>query len=293
MQSKPRKPRWRRALTFLLILFSGYLLVCLALAKLYVSPLRSHTPALRLFARTTLQDGEPIWISPGLQTGHPKGTTLYVMSHGLGGGIGHYSDLGNELVAKGYDVVLPEMCAHGDSPDKTSGFGTKESDIIVEATRWARAKYAKSPRVVLVGVSLGGASSWLATEKAPDLFDAIVTEGAFTHLEDVSNNFFDRRIPGGHIIFWPVKFFASKMAGVTPTDVNPIEAAKKWRKPALIIHCGADNLMKLSYAEDLASASHGDLWIIPKAEHANGCNVDKADYLKRLLALAKIRDSGI
>jgi len=148
-------------------------------------------------------------------------------------------------------------------------------------------KYAKAPRVVLVGVSLGGASSWLATEKAPDLFDAIVTEGSFAHLDDVANNFFDRRLPGGHIIFWPVKYFASKMARVNPSEVNPLEAAKKWHRPGLVIHCGADNLMKLRYARDLAAASHADLWIIANAGIAQGCVVDEQDYFQKLLAIAK------
>jgi pimeloyl-ACP methyl ester carboxylesterase len=288
MPFKLPKPRWRRVLVFLLVLSSGYLLVCFGLAKMYVSPFRSKPPAIRYFARTTLSDGEPIWISPGLQSGKPKGTTLYVMSHGLAGNVGHYSEIGNELIAKGYDVILTEMCAHGDSPDKTSTFGEKESDIIVEATKWARAKYGKPPRVVLVGVSLGGSSSWLATEKAPQLFDAIVTEAAFARLADVSDNFFDRRMPCGHIVFWPVKYFASKLSGVNPSDVNPIEAAKKWKgKPALVIECGNDNLMKASYEQDLASASGAELWIIPNASHAAGCQLDQESYLAKLVSFAE------
>jgi len=289
MQSKPPKRRWRKVLTFLLVLGSGYLIVCLGLAKLYVSPLRTPPPKLHLFSRVTLADGEPIWVSPGLYSGEPQSKTLFVMSHGLGGGVGHWSDLGNQLVDKGYDVVLTEMCAHGDSPDSTCGFGTKESDIIVEATRWAKSKYNKPPRVVLVGVSLGGASSWLATAKAPKLFDAIVTEGSFARLSEVSDNWFDRRMPAGHIIFWPVKVFASKMANVDPATVNPVEAAAKWKgKPALVIHCENDNLMRRSYADDLASASGAKEWIIPKASHAQGCAVASNEYLKRLQAFAAV-----
>jgi pimeloyl-ACP methyl ester carboxylesterase len=262
-------------------------LLCLGLAKLYVSPLRRPPPKLKLFVRTTLPDNEPIWVSPGLASGKPKGNTLYVMVHGLGGSIGHWAGVGGLLVAKGYEVVLPELPAHGDSPDQYCEFGTKESDIIVEATRWARSRYAKPPRVVLVGVSLGGSAAWLATEKAPDLFDAIVTEGAFARLDDVTDNWFDSRIPAGHIIFWPVKVFAAKMVGIDSSTVNPVEAAKKWRgKPALVVHCENDILMKKSYATDLASASGAQLWFIPKAEHAQGCSVDPGDYLTRLIAFA-------
>lgn len=288
MRSKQPKPRWRRALNFLLLLGSSYLLMCFGLAKLYVSPIRSDPPTVRSFSRVVLPSGEPIWVSSGLLDGHPNGKVLYIMSHGLGGDIGHWSQLAKPLVEKGYDVILTEMSAHGDSPDRYCGFGTTESDMIVEATRWADEKYAVRPHTILVGVSLGGAASWLAAEKAPHIFDAIVSEGAFTHLNEVSDNFFDRRMRGGRIIFWPVKFFASKISGVDPGSVNPIEAAKNWRKPTLVIQCGEDDLMKPAYAEEFAKASGGELWTIPKASHANGCVVASQEYFKRLVGMANL-----
>src|SRR5690242_10492216 len=143
MQSKRQKRRWRRVFIFLLVLCSGYLLVCLSLAKLYVSPFRIPPPQLANFKRIKMADGEPIWISPGLQSGNPHGKTLFVMSHGLGGGVGHYSNVANQLIKTGCDVVLTEMPAHGDSPDANCTFGAKESDIIVDATKWASVKYKK------------------------------------------------------------------------------------------------------------------------------------------------------
>lgn len=288
MQFKPRKPRWRRALTFVSVLGCGYLLLCYGLARLYVSPPRTKPPSLRMFKRTVLDDKEPIWVSPGLLAGKPKGHTLYVMVHGYGGGVGHWAEMGNKLIGKGYEVLLPELCAHGDSPDNCCGFGTKESQIIVDATRWARGQYATPPKVVLVGVSMGGSAAWLATAKAPDLFDAIVTEGAFARLDDVVDSFFDARIRGGHVLFWPVKKMAARMACIDPTSVNPVEAAKLWRgKPALVIHCADDQLMKKSFATDLAEASNATLWIIPGARHAYGAIVAPDAYLQKLLALAR------
>jgi pimeloyl-ACP methyl ester carboxylesterase len=184
-------------------------------------------------------------------------------------------------------MILTQMSAHGDSTRQYCGFGTSESDLIVEATKWATKKYKDRPRTILVGVSLGGSASWLATEKEPDLFDAIATEGAFTHLDDVSDNFFKRRVPGGHIVFWPVKLFASKIAGVDPSKVNPLEAAQKWKgKPALVVHCEADYLMEASYADEFTNAAGAQLWTIPKAEHANGCVTAGQEYFERLIALA-------
>jgi pimeloyl-ACP methyl ester carboxylesterase len=269
------------------VLGVGYVSLCFGLAKLYVSPPRSAPPTLSAFRRVTLPSGEPVWISGGLTGEKPKGSTLYVMIHGYRGNIGHFRGLGTTLVEKGNDVMLTELSGHGDSPDARCEFGTKDAETLVEATRWAKSCYAKPPKVVLVGVSMGGAAAWLATEKAPELFDTVVTEGAFAKLDEVTDSWFDRTMPEGHIVFWPVKYFASKLSGIDPSTVNPIEAAAKWKgKPALVIHCEADNLMRESYAKELAKASGAELWLIPGAEHANGCNAAKPEYLAKLLALS-------
>jgi alpha-beta hydrolase superfamily lysophospholipase len=293
MRSKRRNSPFRRILTFLLVLGSGYLLLCFGLAKLYVNPPRSAPPTLKAFKRVTLPSGEPVWVSDGLQAGKPKGKALYILAHGYRGGIAHFNEMGKALIAKGGDVILTELSGHGDSPGASCEFGVKDADVLIEAARWAEARYAKRPRVVVGGVSMGGAAAWLATGKAPELFDAVVTEGAFAKLDEVTDSWFDRTMPEGHVVFWPVKFFASKLTGIDPSTVNPVDAAKKWKgKSALVIHCEADNLMRKSYSQDMAVASGGELWLIQGAEHAQGAEVAKTDYLAKLVALAANARAG-
>lgn len=290
MKGKRRISRRRRVLTFLAVLFAGYLLLCLGLAKLYVSPYRIPPPPLRSFTKTMLPDGEPVWASPRLLAGKPAGHTLYVMAHGYGGGIGHWSHVGKQLCEKGNEVVLTEFPAHGDSPDSISGFGPHEAQIVEAATRWARSRYPKPPRVVLVGVSMGGSACWLATAAHPELYDAVVTEGAFARLDETVDRWFGSRISGGAYVFRPVKWFAARMAGVDPLRVNPVEAAEKWKwkgKPALVVHCEDDTLMPRSNADRLAAASGAELWVIPKAEHAQGVSVAEKEYLDRLLDIGQ------
>lgn len=294
MKGKRRISRRRRVLTFLAVLFAGYLLLCVGLAKLYVSPYRLAPPKLTSFTRTVLPDGEPVWASPRLLAGKPAGHTLYVMSHGYGGGVGHWSSLGNKLCERGNEVVLTEFPGHGDSPDSVSGFGPHESKIIASATRWARSRYAIPPRVVLVGVSMGGAACWLASADHPELYDAVVTEGAFARLDETVDHWFGSRLTGGEYVFRPVKWFAARMAGVDPLTVNPVEAARRWKgRPALVIHCEKDALMDRSNAERLAEASGAQLWEIPKAEHAQGVILREEEYLHRLIEIGKASPAAV
>lgn len=283
-------PVSRRFVLFLLLGISGaYLLACFGLAKLYVSPPRGLPPHPAEFSRIVLPDHEPLWVSPGLSSDKARGKALFVMVHGYRGNVGHFAELGRRLVDQGYEVILTELAGHGDSPDAHCGFGTRESDVVVEATRWGRAKFSKPPRVVLVGVSMGGAAAWLASAKAPELFDAVATEGAFARLDEVTDSWFDRILPQGHVAFWPVKGFASYLSGIDSSKVNPIDAAHAWNgRPALVIHCADDDLMKPSYARDLAEASGARTWTIPNAAHAQGCAIAEDEYLVRLTDLAKL-----
>lgn len=264
--------------------------MCLGLANLYISPIRRDPPKLKFYKRLSLPSGEPLWASPGLAAGKPKGKTLFVMVHGYGGTVGHYSSIGKALMAKGHDVLLAEMPAHGDSPDGRCGFGPREADLISQETRWARGQYATAPRVVLVGVSMGGSACWLAAGSHPELFDAVVTEGAFARLDETVDRWFDSRLPGGRYVFFPVKSFAARMAGVNPSKINPVEEAAKWKgKPALVIHCEDDALMPEANAKELAEAAGAQLWVIGGSEHAQGAGDAEREYVRRVLQFAASR----
>jgi pimeloyl-ACP methyl ester carboxylesterase len=274
---------------FLLIgLFGAYIVACWYLAKMYLSPPRERVPSMAAYTRVTDIINPPNWASPHLVAGKQTGDTLYVMVHGYRGTVAHWKEIGEDLMAKHKDVVLIEMPGHGDSPEDACGFGPKESDAVVTATKWALSRYHKRPKVVLVGVSMGGAAAWLATEKHPELFDAICTEGAYAKLDEAIDGWFDNRLAGGRYSLYPVKAFACRMSGIDPSKINPVEAAKHWRgKPALIVHCENDALMGESHAKRLAEASGGDLWVIENAEHAQGAGDARAEYVTCLLQLAK------
>ncbi len=272
---------------FLLGLIAAYFAGCFFLAKQYLSPPRVVYERPAGVSEVALADKTPVWVSPGLEKGGSRAKVVFVMVHGYQGCRATWSDLLPLLMREGYEVVVPAMPAHDTNPDPTCGFGIKESEVVLETVEWARSRFEKPPKVILVGISMGGAAVWMASEKDPSV-DAVVTEGSFAILDETANRWFDRTLPGGHVIMVPVVWMAKKMSGVDPSTVRPIDAAEKWKgRPSLIIQAAEDQLMPRNYAERLAKAAGCPLWVVPGATHAQCKVVALPEYEHRLTEIAR------
>jgi pimeloyl-ACP methyl ester carboxylesterase len=270
-----------------------YLGGCFLLAKYYLSPKRivaampSDAEAILIAAPT---HPVPAWVSPRLANGsEDRGRVIFVLVHGYGGSRACWGDVFQVLAARGYEVIAPAMPGHDENPDPTSGFGVKEAEAVLLATRWARSRYPDQdpPKVVLVGVSMGGAACWLASARHPELFDAVVTEGAFARLDEAVDQWFSLLMPGGRIALAPVQAMARQMSGIDPKTVNPVDAAQHWRgKPSLVIQASEDRLILGSHAERLAEAAGCELWLVPEARHAGCYTVQAEEYVDRLIQIA-------
>jgi len=274
-----RKRRWRNVLYFLAGLFIAYWVGCYYLAVKYVHPsVRNESgppPGFQVFKQA--------WSSTNIDTAK----AVFVLVHGYGGNQSRWTDMATRLVKDGYGVVIPALPGHDDLAKETCGFGLKEADRVVTVVKEVRdLHHGNKPKIVLVGISMGGAACWLASEKDPSI-DAVVSEGCFARLGPATDSWFNRKMPGASLLLRPVIWFASSMSGVSPGDVNPVEAAAKWKgKPALVIHGSEDELFPVQNAHDLANASGAELWIVPDATHAHCSDLASDEYLKRIEAFA-------
>lgn len=278
----------RKLAIWLLVLVLAYLGVCMILAWRYVRPSRYLPEAKPEIAKdVSIPLGAatfPAWATPGLEAGRARSESVFILIHGYGGNRDSWAHALDALAAKGYEVVVPAMPGHDASPDPSVGFGPKEADYVIACARWARSQMKdQQATVVLVGLSMGGSACWLASEKEPGLFGAIVTEDSFAVLDEAVHKWFSMLFPGGRVLFAPARWFANGMAGVDPSKVRPVEAADKWHgRPALVIHCKEDQLMDASHAARLAKAAGCELWTIPNAGHAEGYSVASSEYIDRL-----------
>lgn len=276
-----RKRRWRRVLYFIAGLGLAYVVGCYFLASRYVRPgTQNGGPPPEGFA---LAVGFNSWVSDTLQSGKP----VFVLVHGYGGTQYGWRDVAGALRDKGYGVVIPALPGHDNRTEETSGFAIKESQILVDGAKWIREKSGDQTKIVLVGISMGGAACWIASEKDPSIH-AVASEGSFARLEPATKSWFNRKAPGASTYLAPVIWIAKKLSGVDPGDVNPVEAAAKWRgKPSLVIHGDLDELFPLANGKELAEAAGTELWTVKGATHAHCSDIDLDKYVENLEKLVE------
>ncbi len=259
------------------VAFAIYLAICFGLAQMYLHPPRVAEVRDK-HVRSIALGTTPVW---AIDCNNPK--AVFVLCHGYGGTRQTWEEVALRLSQRGYTSLIPSMPAHGENPDPDVGFGPKESKMATECAAYAREHHPGLP-VIGVGISLGGAAVWLASES----FDAVATEGTFPTMDQATDAFLDSALPWGHITFRPVKWIAEWRSGIPSRGVRPIDAIKKWEyKPVLVMHGTEDRLFPISFGEEIAKTLGTDLWRIKGAAHAYGFDVAGTAYIDKLDQLAQ------
>lgn len=268
-----------------------YMGACFVAAGQYIQPVRlPEGPRPEFLQEAQIPNGRysiPAWVSPELLANPPKKSRrpVVILVHGMGGSRCDWVDLARALTPSARVIILATR-GQTVSPVEKVGFGGKEAEEVIAAAEWAKAK-AGGP-VVPVGTSMGGAASWLASEKRPDLFAAIVTEGAFARLDWASDDFLAVKIPFGAAVFHPVNIMARQMSGIDPDEIRPERAARAWRgRPALIVHGEEDVMFGARHAEALRDASGAPIWWVPGAGHAEVSRMAAREFAARILELVR------
>jgi pimeloyl-ACP methyl ester carboxylesterase len=254
-----------------------YLGLCLALALSYVGHKTKRPFVDRNFPRMDA-DGLPMQASSG-----DAARPIVLLIHGYGGSPNSWRELASEMRCREWGVVIPWMCGHGENPESRVSFGPREALEVRRAVRWIRKNWGTERPLVVVGVSLGGAATWLASDELG--IDAIVTEGTFTRLDLARRRWMNLLVPGGAAVLAPVNVFGSWLSGTDVSAVNPINHAAAWRgRPGLIVHCENDILMPQSEAEAFASETGWDVWVVLGRGHAEA-QLDSIEFTDRIETL--------
>lgn len=268
-------------ISFFVGLGLAYLLGCYYLAHQYVRPgTKNAGPPPEGFAQSV---GYNSWVSDTLQAGKP----VFVLVHGYGGTQYGWKEVAVGLRNKGYGVVIPSLPGHDNRTHETCGFAVKESEIVLDGARWIREKAGADTKVILAGISMGGAACWLASERDPAIY-AVASEGCFERLGPATRSWFDRKAPGASKFLAPVVWFAKRMSGIDPESVNPVESAAKWKgRRSLIIHGSSDELFPRAHGEALAEAAGSEMWLVNGAPHAHCSTLNVDKYVEKLIALSE------
>jgi alpha-beta hydrolase superfamily lysophospholipase len=111
----------------------------------------------------------------------PKGTLILV--HGSQMNKSGMAFVAGRLMPQGFNVLVLDLRAHGQSGGTYTTFGYKEALDVEAAIRWVRARDSKGP-IALVGYSSGAVAALFAASQSPEV-TAVVADSAYANVADV------------------------------------------------------------------------------------------------------------
>lgn len=158
----------------------------------------------------------------------------------------------------GYGVLLVDFYGSGGSTGSGTTIGVKEADDVAATLAYARRTWP-GRKVILYGISMGGAALLRAIAVNGARPEAIIVEATFDRLRHTSQNRF--RVMGVPIapLADLLLFWGSVQHGFIFFSHNPVEYARAVKWPALILHGEDDQRTTLAQGRAVATAmgAHG------------------------------------
>jgi uncharacterized protein len=193
------------------------------------------------------------------------------------------------LLRHGYNVIVMDSRAHGESGGGIATYGWKERYDTVSI---ANALYSGENvrHLGALGVSMGAAIA-LQSAAAEPRIEAVIAEDPFADLREVSYDYAGLHFSPfiGRTLFRLATIFAmSEMAragGFSPDAVSPREAVAVRPFPVLLI-CGTrDRTIPCRHADEIYQNASGpkELWVVEGAEHAAALGHAPTEYENHVL----------
>lgn len=221
----------------------------------------------------------------------PKGTII--MLHGIRAYKEHFLTIAPRVQAQGYNVVLLDNRAHGESTGNYCTYGVKEKEDVSILVDSLEAWQVEGP-IGLWGQSLGGAIALQSMAHDSRISFGIV-ESTFTEFALIADDYFVRFAP--FVPKWYRSYVINRgaqLADFKPEDARPIAAVTQITQPVFLAHGLKDKRINHRYAsklfENLASPTK-ELHFIEGANHVNVWQKGGSDYFDSVFEfLEKISD---
>ena len=210
-----------------------------------------------------------------------------IIAHGLGASKSDFINLSRVFSSNGFNVVLFDFRAHGESEGKSCSLGLKEQmDISAAVDYIISRKDLKNKSIGLYGFSLGGAAGIL-TASNDQRIKAITADTPFSSLKRISEDVIKRtyHLPSFPFIHLADIFYRLSFNGwigqVSPSAAIHLISPR----PILLISSDIDEMTPLYHAKELYSQAKEpkELWIIEGAHHGGTISANTDEYYRRLL----------
>lgn len=208
-------------------------------------------------------------------------------------GMSDYIGLSNYYLKRGYEMLLVDERAHGESEGTYIGFGCLDRLDAVRWIKYVEDKLGKDCEVWLHGTSMGGATVLMTGGlNLPECVKGVISDCAFTNAWDVFAHVLKSMY---HLPAFPILNIADQMisarAGYRLKECDSSEEIKKIKIPLLLIHGDADTFVPCWMGKKIYDACTGpkDILIVKGAGHCESYYKDQAAYEEKLTAFLEER----
>jgi len=185
-----------------------------------------------------------------------------------------------EFMKMGFNVVLCEQRAHGQSEGHHITFGRKEQYDVVDWINFAKEKWGNSIKITIVGISMGGATVLYASDKIdPEI--KVIADCPYSSQKDVIKNTMRKMgYPASPI--WPFGYLSSLLfchAALKDDAKNNVTRSKN---KILIIHGTGDTIVPYEMSERVVKGNedHVRYELFEGVEHGLSYIKDSDRYRK-------------
>lgn len=182
---------------------------------------------------------------------------------------------------KGWNAMMADQRAHGESQGKTITFGARERYDVLDWVNWAVRRFGEDQEIYLVGVSMGAATVLMAAGLGlPPQVKGVWADCGYSSTEGVLRHMIRRWNLPETLTFGAARLGGRIFGGFDVREITPLEAVKKAKVPILLIHGEDDNVVPRHMAEEIreACAAPVEIVSVPKAHHGMSFYVDNARY---------------
>lgn len=170
-------------------------------------------------------------------------------SEGISGFIG----LSNYYLPRGYQMLLVDQRAHGQSEGTYIGFGCLDRKDAMQWIQYTEKRMGEDCEILLHGTSMGAATVLMTSGlELPDCVKGIISDCAFTSAWDVFTHVLKHEY---HLPARPIMEAADQIvrrrAGYGLRECNAAEEVKKAKIPILMIHGDQDSFVPCRMCEEI------------------------------------------
>lgn len=234
----------------------------------------------------TLESFDGLKLHAKIFTSAEKNNRWAILVHGYGRDGRFAYDYAEEYLKRGWNVLVPDLRAAGESQGEYITMGALESRDVFD---WAKKISDANPdaQIVLHGVSMGAATVMMTAALNPKNVVAVVEDCGYTSAYEMFAAQLEKIFGLPEFPVMPCANFVCKLkTGVKISDAAPLAVVNKISVPTLFIHGDADKLVPFEMLDRLfdACTAPKEKFVVKGAGHADAKSSNPAAYFDKVFA---------